>query len=206
MSKTRKTTSRPAKKQNDIVLLNHQLQQQRLIDLNRYLIGAVFVLMSMVFVLGFFVIPDEADIARELQNKQQAQALTDTNPVISAEIDSLKGELVGIVSGSVESKLKSLEESIKLRSVLGSLQTLQEVRDDIKVLRKYSDPLEQKQQQVAQANAALIEEVSQLRNLIYLTLGSSSLMFSAALLVWVKNRKRLTYQKKEAAYISRVSE
>lgn len=202
MGKIRKPTSKPAKQQTNLILLQHQLQQKRLVDLNRYLISAIFILMSVVFILGFFVVPDEADIIQELKNQQQLQALTKTNPIINAEIDSLKGELVGLVSGSVEGRLKSLEESIKLGSVLSSLQTLQEVRDDIKVLRKYSDPLEQKQQQVAEANAALIEEVSQLRTLIYVTLGSCSLMFSAALLVWVRNRKRLTYQKKEEAYLS----
>ncbi|NOQ34505.1 MAG: hypothetical protein GQ569_01245 [Methylococcaceae bacterium] len=206
MGKIRKSTPKAAKAQNDIILLHTQLQKQRLIDLNRYLISAVFILMTMVFVLGFFVVPDKSDLAAQLKDKQQLVDYAQKNPAISAEVDNLKGELVGLVSGSIESKLKSLEEGIKLQSVLGSLQTLEEVRNDMKVLRKYSDPLEQQQQQVAAANVALLEEVSQLRNLIYLTLGSCSLMFSAALLIWVKNRKRLTHQKQDDAYLANIKE
>lgn len=205
MGKVRKETRKSSKKQNDVIILNHQLQQQRLIKANRYLISAVFVLMSLVFSLGFFIMPDENDMIETLQNKQRLAALSAKNPVISAEIDSLKGEMVALVSGSIESKLKSLEESIKLGSVLGSLHTLQAVRNDVTVLHKYSDPLEQKQQQVAQANVALLEEISQLRSLIYLTLGSSSLMLGAGLLIWFKKRKRLTYQKDEH-YLPRVRE
>lgn len=205
MGKVRKETRKSSKKQNDVIILNHQLQQQRLIKANRYLISAVFVLMSLVFSLGFFIMPDENDMIETLQNKQRLAALSAKNPVISAEIDSLKGEMVALVSGSIESKLKSLEESIKLGSVLGSLHTLQAVRNDVSVLHKYSDPLEQKQQQVAQANVALLEEISQLRSLIYLTLGSSSLMLGAGLLIWFKKRKRLTYQKDEH-YLPRVRE
>jgi hypothetical protein len=148
MAKPRRVTPASGKRQNEIVILHQQFQQQRLINLNRYLISAVFVLMSMVFVLGFFVFPDNSDIAQTLKNKQQLAVTMKNSPVISAEIDSLKGELVGLVTGSIEAKLKSLEEGIKLGSVLGSLQTLQDVRNDVKLLHKYSDPLEQKQQKL----------------------------------------------------------
>ncbi len=196
MAESRRVTPVSGKIQNNIVILHQQLQHQRLIKLNRYLISAVFILMTLVFVLGFFIFPDNNDIAKTLKNKQQLAVTMKNSPVISAEIDSLKGELVGLVTGSIEAKLKSLEEGIKLGSVLGSLQTLQDVRNDVKLLHKYSDPLEQKQQQIAQANVALIDEVSHLKRLIYLTLGSCSLMFTALLLIWARNRKHfLNYQK-----------
>jgi len=196
MANPSRVTPASGKMQNDMVILHQQLQHQRLINLNRYLISAVFLLMTLVFVLGFFMFPDNSDIAQTLKNKQQLAVTMKNSPIISAEIDSLKGELVGLVTGSIETKLKSLEEGIKLGSVLGSLQTLQDVRHDVKLLHKYSDPLEQKQQQIAQANVALIEEVSHLRSLIYLTLGSCSLMFTALLLIWARNRKQfLNYQK-----------
>jgi len=196
MANPRRVTPASGKMQNDIVILHQQLQHQRLIKLNRYLISAVFILMTLVFVLGFFVFPDNNDIAKTLKNKQQLAVTMKNSPVISAEIDSLKGELVGLVTGSIEAKLKSLEEGIKLGSVLGSLQTLQDVRNDLKILHKYSDPLEQKQQQIAQANIVLIKEVSHLKKLIYLTLGSCSLMFTALLLILARNRKHfLNHQK-----------
>ena len=196
MAEPRRVTPESGKMQNEFVILHQQLQHQRLINSNRYLILAVFVLMTLVFVLGFFVFPDDSDIAQTLKNKQQFAVTMKNSSVISAEIDSLKGELVGLVTGSIEAKLKSLEEGIKLGSVLGSLQTLQEVRNEVKLLHKYSDPLEQKQQQIAQANMVLVDEVSHLKSLIYLTLGSCSLMLTALLLIWAKNRQHfLNYQK-----------
>ena len=196
MEKPSRVTPESGKRQNDIVIFHQQLQHQRLINLNRYLISAVFVLMTLIFVLGFFIFPDNNQIAQTLKNKQQLATTIKNSPAIHAEIDSLKGALVGLVTGSIEAKLKSLEEGIKLGSVLGSLQTLQNIRNDVKTLHKYSDPLEQKQQQIAQANVALIEEVSHLKSLIYLTLGSCCLMFTALLLILARNRKHfLNYQK-----------
>lgn len=196
MANPSRVTPTAGKIQNDLIILHQQLQHQRLINLNRYLISAVFILMTLVFIFGFFIFPDNSDIAQTLKNKQQLAITMKNAPVISAEIDSLKGELVGLVTGSIEAKLKSLEEGIKLGSILGSLQTLQDVRQDVKLLHKYSDPLEKKQQQIAQVNVALIEEVSHLKSLIYLTLGSCSLMFTALLLILARNRKHfLNYHK-----------
>lgn len=205
MPKRSKVTPASKKIQNNLVLLPHQLQQQRLIKLNRYLIATVFILMTLVLVLAFFALPDNGNIAKTLKNKQHFIAAIKQSPMLSAEIDQLKGELVGLVTGSIENKLNSLEEGIKLGSILSSLQTLQEVRNDVKVLHKYSDPLEQKKQQIAQANATLIEEVYYLKNLIYLTLGSCSLMFTALLLIWIKNRKYLNHQKNEP-YLVNINE
>jgi hypothetical protein len=152
---------------------------------------AVFVLISLLLVLVFLAFPN--DNHRLLRLNNQVLTAFEHPLVTSAKIDNLKGELVGLVSGTIENKLISLEEGIRLGSVLSSLQTVQNIRNDVKVLHKYSDPLEQKQQQVVLKNAHLIEEVSHLKDLIYLTLGICSLMFSAFLFIWSKNRKRSAY-------------
>ncbi|MDQ7090981.1 MAG: hypothetical protein Q9M50_10115 [Methylococcales bacterium] len=201
MAKTRKITPTSGKMQNNRVIVHHQPQQRRLITINRYLIAAVFILMTAVFMLGLFIFPNGNDIVEALKNKQQSIITTKTPLEMNAEIDSLKRELVGVVSGSIERRLNSLEEGIKLGSVLGSLQTLTTIRHDIKVLHGYSEPLKQKQQQIAQANLVLIEEVSHLRGLIYLTLGSCGLMFTAFVLIWVKNRKYFLNYEKDNHYL-----
>ena len=197
MSRVRKLKSKKSvvNQSNEVVVLHQQLQQQKLLKINRFLIYGIFTLMLTVIVLGFVFIPDNQE--KVLLNIDNSQLISQTqfkNPVLNAEVEHLKGQLVSVVSGSIEGKLSSLEESIKLGSVLGSLETLNGLRKDVKALRNYSLPEKKQLQQTAEVNKALVAEVSQLRNLIYFTLGSCSLMFAAFTLVWLKNRKRLHYQ------------
>ena len=174
----------------EVMILHTQLQQQDLAKKNRVLLKLVFALMTVVFVLSSYLLPAH-NMVEELKDKQLLEAENLKNPVLTAEIDSLKGQLVGLVSGSIESKLNSLEKSIKLGSVLGSLETVRSLKEDVKVLRTYSDPLDQKKPQAVAANEVLVKEVSQLKKLIYLTLGSCSLMFAALAGIWIKSRRKL---------------
>lgn len=194
MSRQQKTKTKLVNPDKEIVVLHNQLLQQDLEKKNQMLLRLVFALMLVVFVLGSFLLPAH-DMVTDLKEKQAFEAVTVTeslkNPVLTAEIDSLKGQLVGLVSGSIESKLAALEKSIKLGSVLGSLETVRSLKEDVKVLRTYSDPLEQKKQQEAAANKILVKEVSHLKNLIYITLGSCGLMFAALAGIWIKERRKL---------------
>jgi hypothetical protein len=181
-------------KQEVMILQNQQLQQPNLEKTNRLLLLIVFALMTVVFVLSSFLLPSH-QMVEELKEKQLLEtSYTLKNPVLSDEIESLKRQVVGLVSGSIEGKLNSLEKSIKLGSVLGSLETVRSLKEDVKMLHTYSDPLEQDKQQVAQANQILAKEVSQLKNLIYLTLGSCGLMFAALAGIWMKGHKHLLSQ------------
>lgn len=194
MSRRQKTKPKLVIPEKEVVVLHNQLQQQDLVKKNQVLLKLVIVLMLVVFVLVSYLLPAH-DMLEDLKENRPIEVTASAdnlkNPVLTAEIDSLKGQLVGLVSGSIESKLASLEKSIKLGSVLGSLETVRSLKDDVKVLRTYSDPLELKQQEVAIANDALVKEVSQLKKLIYLTLGSCGLMFAALAGIWIKGRKRL---------------
>lgn len=192
MSK-QKTKPKLVHPNKEVMILHNQLQQQDLVKKNQVLLKLVFALMVVVFVLSSYLLPAH-DMVEELKEKQLPGIETAenfNNPVLTAEIDSLKGQLVGLVSGSIEGKLATLEKSIKLGSVLGSLETVRSLKEDVKVLRTYSDPLEQKKQQAVAANELLVKEVSQLKKLIYLTLGSCSLMFIALAGIWIKNRRQL---------------
>ena len=200
MMSPRDVTPTPEDMRSNIILLHQKITQERLEKQNRYLILAVFVLISSLFVIGFFTLPTGMNLSQTLKNKQQA---TDEKlSMRETEVDRLKGELVGIVSGSIDRKLTTLEEGIKLGSVLNSLQTLENIRTDVKALHKYSDPLIQKQQQNTHVNTALRQEVSALRNLIYITLGSCSLIFCAFLLIWVRHKKKLPYQQQDDVYLT----
>ena len=179
-------------KESSIVVLTDTPHHQGLVKANRLLLLVASSLMVVVFVLGFLLLPSD-DMLDKFNEKQEKTSVTYTlqNPVLSAEINTLKGQLVGLISGSIESKLRTLEESIRVGSVNTSLGTIQDLKNDVKVLRSYSMP--EKKVEQSQANEALLKEVSQLKNLIYLTLTSCGLMIAAIGGFWVRNRFRLVH-------------
>ncbi|MEQ1558156.1 MAG: hypothetical protein ABL933_04350 [Methyloglobulus sp.] len=172
---------------------------QQLMQINRRLRAILCLLLLVVFVLGIIYAPNQ-DVVAKLQKASPSDAVSEgLNPAVSAEVNTLKGQLIGLVSGSIESKLKTLEISVKSGSVNNSLGTIADLKKDILTLREYSDV--PKKQEVVVSNQQLSEEVSHLKHLIYTTLASCGLMFAAAAGVWVKYRKRLPYIKKD--YLSK---
>ena len=174
---------------------------QQLVKANRLLVGAVFLLMVIVLVVGFVFIPGSDAINNYAKINPATIAAQGTNPAVSAEVNTLKGQLIGLLSGSIEGKLKTLEQSVKLGSVDNSLGTIADLKNDIKVLRSYSEP--PKKSEVVVSNAQLAEEVSHLKHLIYASLASCGLMFVAATGGWVKYRKRLPYKDVKKRYLGR---
>ena len=179
------------KEPHGIVVLQNIPHHHGLIKANRFLLLVASTLMVIVFVLGFFLLPagnmlDDFTVKHEVVSASYAVQ----NPVISAEINALKGQLVGLVSGSIESKLRTLEESIRMGKVNSSLGTIQDLKNDVKVLQSYSVP--EKTSGQGQVSQAVIKEISQLKNLIYLTLTSCGLMIAAIGGIWVRNRYRLS--------------
>jgi hypothetical protein len=165
---------------------------QQLVRANRMLMGAVVFLVLLVFILGLWFIP-EPDLVKDYQKINAAQiAAQGMNPVVSSEVNALKGQLIGLLSGSIESKLSSLEASVKSGTINNSLGTIEDLKNDIKVLRTYSD--KPQQQKVVVSNQDLAQEVTHLKDLVYMTLASCGLMFVAAAGIWVKYRKRLPYK------------
>lgn len=174
---------------------------QQLIKVNRVLLGAVFFLMLIVVVLGFLFAPS-SDVVKSYKKINAANiAAQGMNPVTSAEVNALKGQLIGLVSGSIESKLKALEQSVKLGTVDNSLGTIADLKNDLQVLRSYSDS--PKKSETVVSNVQLAEEVTHLKHLIYMTLASCGLMFAAAVGVWAKYRKRLPYKEIKTGYLGR---
>lgn len=179
MSKLHETKS-------EVVVLQRIPSHQGLMKVNRWLMAMVFFLMSVIVIAGFFFLPTN-DITRF---KKSEAAIAEMNPVLSAEVNTLKGQFVGLVSGSIESKLRTLEESIRLGSVSSSLGTIEDLKNDVKVLRSYSEPPKEKNVVIAN-NEQLMQEMSELKRLIYVTLTSCGLMLAAIAGIWFKNRYRL---------------
>jgi ribosomal silencing factor RsfS len=123
------------------------------------------------------------------------------NPVISAEVDALKSQLVGLVSGSIESKLNTLEEGLKAGTITEiGLDTIEALKDDLVVLKTYSETGAGRliaQKYLQQANKAenknLAQEVSQLRSMIYFLITSCGLMVAAVASVWVRRKYALIH-------------
>ncbi len=174
---------------------------QQLVKANRLLVGAVFCLMLIIFVLGLVFVPS-SDVVKNVKKFNAAGIVAQgTNPAVSAEVNTLKGQLIGLLSGSIEGKLKTLEQSIKLGAVDNSLGTIADLKNDIKALRSYSEPA--KKPEAVVSNVQLAEEVSHLKHLIYASLASCGLMFVAATGMWVKYRKRLPYKENKTGYLGR---
>jgi hypothetical protein len=182
---------------SEIVVLQRIPSHQGLMKVNRWLMAMVFFLMTVIVIAGFFMLPAN-DLTRY---KKPEVTVVEMNPVLSAEVNTLKGQFVGLVSGSIESKLRSLEESVRLGTVSSALGTIEDLKNDVKVLRSYSEPV--KKEKVALSNEQLMQEMSELKRLIYVTLASCGLMLAAITGIWFKNRYRLPYKEAIIRYLGK---
>ena len=173
-------------KKSELIVLTSLSSNQGLMKVNRWLMAMVFFLMAVIVIVGFFLLPSNG-----LSRYRKTDA-ADMNPVLSAEVNTLKGQFVGIVSGSIESKLRSLEESVRLGTAANALGTIEDIKNDVKILRSYSEPLNNEHSAIG--NEQVMSEMSQLKRLIYLTLGSCGLIFAAFMGIWLKNHYRLSYK------------
>ena len=182
---------------SEIVVLQRIPSHQGLMKVNRWLMAMVFFLMTVIVIAGFFIVPAN-DVSRF---KKSEATVAEMNPVLSAEVNTLKGQFVGLVSGSIESKLRSLEESVRMGTASTALGTIEDLKNDVKVLRSYSEPA--KKEKVAIDNEQLMQEMSELKRLIYVTLASCGLMLAAVAGIWFKNRYRLSYKETIVSYLSK---
>jgi hypothetical protein len=170
---------------------------------NRVLFFLFACLMVLVVMLGFLLFPANS-LLTDLEARQRIGEMPNaaSNPTLSAEVNALKGQLVELVGGSIESKLRNLEENIRADNVTAvDLGTIQDIRNDIKFLRNYSASAPSgRESGTAGAgldNGQLRDEFSQLKSLIYISIASCGLMISAIGGVWLQNRYRLGHEKAE---------
>ncbi len=173
-----------------------------LMKINRLLLTIVCSLMVVVLIGCFFLFPSDSFLTRYKNATATEVYASDMNPVVSAEVNALKGQLVGLVSGSIESKLNALEESIRVGSVSSSIGTIEDLKNDLKVLRSYSAESGERGKP-AVSNEQLMREMSQLKRLIYLTIASCGLMLAAVAGIWIKNRNRLPYKEIKTSYLGK---
>ena len=198
----RNSDSNYVQRRNTIIL--HKISHLNLLQMNR-LLSIIFVsLMIIVMVQGYIMFPAKI-LLHDFEAKKIKANINkvDINPVLSAEINSLKAQLVGLVSGSIESKLRTLEASIRSGKITSAdLGTIQDLQNDVRVLKTYSETGAGRliatnnsltTQNGSIASEKLMEEVTQLKNLIYISLASCGLMLAAIGGIWLQNRIRLGY-------------
>ncbi len=190
-------------------IILHEPAHWGLQHFNRLLLVAFVSLMLIIIVLGYLLFPANYILhdfeRRQIQAKPVDISKIPMNPVLSAEIDALKAQLVGLVSGSIESKLNILEASVRSGKVSADdLHTIQQVKNDLQVLKTYSKTgagrlIAIKQEPppppVSEVSKALLQEMSQLKNLIYVSIASCGLMLAAVAGIWLKARYRLEFQR-----------
>lgn len=179
-----------------LAVFKAERHNQALVKANRVLAVTIFFLLIVVFAMGALLIPDRDFGWNKAANTTLGHVSNSLrNPAISDEINALKGQMFGLVSGSIESKLRSLEENIKRGSVVESLNTIQDLKTDVKVLTAYSNGPQLRPTPENSVNQAVIKELSDLKSLVYLTFVSCGLMVAGLVAVWLRNRYRLTHQK-----------
>jgi len=172
-----------------------------LMKINRLLLTIICSLMVVVLIGGALLFPVDSFLTRYKNATATEIYAAEMNPVVSAEVNALKGQLVGLVSGSIESKLNALEESIRVGSISSSIGTIEDLKNDLKVLRSYSEST--KKGKAVVSNEQLMQEMSQLKRLIYLTIASCGLMLAAVAGIWIKNRNRLPYKESKTSYLGK---
>ena len=175
----------------------------QLLNINKLLLYIIAALMFAVVLMGFLLFPANHILNDYQQMKMPVNGQNvEMNPVVSEEIKMLKSQLIGLISGSIESKLRVIEESLQPGSIsITGMGALQDIKNDVKVLKTYSETgagrliVEKyaKQNTVSTIDRQLMQEVSQLKNLIYLSIASCGLMLAAVGGVWFQSHYRLGY-------------
>jgi len=199
MGNLRKNNKKKNKARNMTVL--NSATQLGVLKMNRLVLAIIIGLMATVVYLGALLIPTKEIISSPVQAHKSVQLYDiQMNPVISAEVDALKSQLVGLVSGSIESKLKILEEGLRTGTITETgMDTIRALQEDLLVLKTYSETGAGRliaQKYLQQPNnleaKSLAEEVSQLRGLVHFLIVSCGLMLAAIAGVWVRKRYVLT--------------
>ena len=185
--------------------------QLGVLTMNRLVLALLVVLMAAVIFMGMLLMPAEKTI-KQVTVASRATELYEVqmNPVLSAEVDALKSQLVGLVSGSIESKLKILEDSLNSGTIIETgLDTIRALQEDLVVLKTYSETgagrlIAQKYLQPPKnlETIALAEEVSQLKGLVNFLISSCGLMLAVIGGVWVRKRYALEHDSSEQKKIS----
>ncbi|KJV07335.1 hypothetical protein [Methylocucumis oryzae] len=188
------------KKEMQVVVLPDIPSYQQLMVVNRWLLRTVIFLMFVIVLAGVLWLPSSNFLGDYKKITADDINSTQTNNNVSSDVDALKGQVVGLISGSIENKLNTLEQSLRTGTLTNSLGELEAIKTDVKMLRAYSVPT---QANKANSNEQIMREMSQLKRLIYLTIASCALLFAAITGIWLRHLKKLPSKQSVVRYLHR---
>ncbi len=188
------------KKEMQVVVLPDIPSYQQLMVVNRWLLRTVIFLMFVIVLAGVFWLPSSDFLGDYKTITADDINIAQTNNNGSTDVDVLKGQVVGLISGSIENKLNSLEQSLRTGTLTNSLGELEAIKTDVKMLRTYSVPT---QANKTNSNEQIMREMSQLKRLIYLTIASCALLFAAVTGIWLRHLKKLPSKQSIVHYLHR---
>lgn len=183
----------------NLTILN-SVPHASVLKMNRVVLAMLVCLMALVIIMGALLIPEEYTVGQPVQAAKAVELYeVQMNPVLSAEVDALKSQLVALVSGSIESKLKILEDSLQNGTITKTgLETIRSLQEDLIVLKTYSETgagrlIANKYlpQTRNLETIALTEQVSQLKGLVRFLITSCGIMLACIGGVWVRKRYAL---------------
>lgn len=160
-------------------------------------VGLVVALILLISLLLLAMLPAKHLLERYedavLANQTHVAAL---DPVLSGEIEALKGQLSAIITGSIESKLRSLESRIRNGTVSeADLGMIEDLKSDLNILVSYSArrpeaaPVKigghDKRPDANPEKRYIAEELSQLKVLFYVSIASSGFLAVAMGGIWL---------------------
>lgn len=200
-------SEKPADHQQTVILhpATSYSNESNVLKANRILFYTVISLMSVVILFGYFLFSKQ-NMLTEFEKRQVIAEIQkqQINPAVSEELKILKSQLVGLISGSIESKLRILEQSIHSGTLATTgLGTIQDLKNDVIVLKTYSETgagrliANNTKAATTKLDKQLIDEVSQLKNLLYISIASCGLMVAAIGGIWFQSRYRLGHDRSE---------
>jgi hypothetical protein len=173
-------------------------------------------LMALILALGLYLLLNTGQMLERFQGRLAGVEDNDTVRIkqYNRQLEALQDRMTSFVADSVENKLKALERNVT-EGVVGAqeIKTLEELRGEVKLLEKYSagrggnltdsSRLEHARFQITPgtgdmpSSADLLNEVSQMKRLLYL--GIASCGFVGCLLggYWWQSNSRIKRLSKE---------
>jgi hypothetical protein len=178
----------------------------------------VWAITALILALGIYLLLNTCQMLERFQGRLVSVEDSDTVRIkqYNQQLEALQDRMTSFVADSVENKLKALERNVT-EGVVGAqeIKTLEELKGEVKLLEKYSagrkgnltdsSRLEHARFQITPgtgdtpSSADLLNEVSQMKRLLYL--GIASCGFVGCLLggYWWQSHSRIRRLSKESS-------
>lgn len=185
-------------------VMERSLSLYRFKQTSRRVAGLLLVLCVSILIFTVLLAPNHPG---PYETKQAVKGQEMKDPALYREVDLLRRQFHALITGSIESKLRRIEGSLRRGTIQAAdLETLQGLKDDLKVLKNYSfldssQPVAAQPLPVAQQagrgsshlinNEQVLTEIAYMKNLLYVSIASCGLLFIGIGGLWLRSSFRL---------------